>query len=101
MKHLIFDMMYSYFSKDPENTGEIKRLGSEHPQKAMRELGITYQHATPQSIADQWWFWNCENIPNNLPPFLYELTADPMECIGWGLNEEMAVAIRDYEKEVK
>ena len=42
----------------------------EHPQKVMKELEITYQHATPQIIRDQWWFWNCENIPEQLPPYL-------------------------------
>lgn len=69
-----------------------------HPQKAMVELGITYQHATPQSMGDQWWFWNCENSPDNLPPFLTVLELDPMEQIGFGLNLEKAEEIRDYKK---
>ncbi len=77
---------------------------TEHPQKLMKDLGITYQHATPQSIADQWWFWNCENIPDELPEYLEELTSypdnkplDPMEQIGWGLSKEDAEKIRDYK----
>ncbi len=45
---------------------EIKK----HPQVVMKDLGITYQHSTPQSVADQWWFWNCENLPDPLPPYL-------------------------------
>jgi hypothetical protein len=70
----------------------------EHPQVMMKKLGITYQHATPQSIGDQWWFWNCENIPDPLPPYLEVSNWDPMECIGWGLSKEDAENIRDYKK---
>lgn len=61
-----------------------------HPQVVMKELGITYQHATPQSIADQWWFWNCQNVPAVLPSFLKELTVKPHDAIGWGLSKEAA-----------
>lgn len=68
-----------------------------HPQIVMKELMITYQHATPQSIGDQWWFWNCENIPDNLPKFITELEIDPMQCIGFGLSKEAAEDIRDYK----
>jgi len=99
MKHLRFDILYSHLSRDKENTGEVKRLGALHPQKAMKELGITYQHTTPQSMGDQWWFWNCEGLPEVLPPFLSELDLDPMKCIGFGLNQEKAEAIRDYTSE--
>jgi len=69
----------------------------EHPVFVMKRLGITYQHATPQSIADQWWFWNCENIPDPLPPYLEVADWNPMECIGYGLSKEDAETIRDYE----
>jgi len=41
-----------------------------HAQVVMKELGITYQHSTPQSIGDQFWFWNCENIPEKLPDYI-------------------------------
>jgi len=76
-----------------------------HPQIVMASLGITYQHATPQSIGDQWWFWNCENLPDKLPGYLGELRQftgdkkmiDPMECIGFGLSKEVAEQIRDYK----
>jgi len=66
---------------------------SRHPQEVMKSLGIDYQHATPQSVADQWWFWNCKNVPDQLPAFLTELQVDPMQCIGFGLNEELAKSI--------
>lgn len=64
-----------------------------HPQKVMRELGITYQHSTPQSIGDQWWFWNCQGVPDELPKYLTDLVLDPMECIGYGLSKEDAEKI--------
>jgi hypothetical protein len=63
----------------------------------MKQLGITYQHATPQSIGDQWWFWNCENIPATLPGYLEEADWDPHEMIGWGLSQEDADKITAYK----
>lgn len=89
MKHLRFDCMYGMLKDQITPEG--------HPQEIMEKLNITYQHSTPQSIADQWWFWNCKNIPDPLPPYLDVLTADPMEMIGWGLSKEMAEEIRDYK----
>lgn len=41
-----------------------------HPQMVMKELGITYQYATSQSMCDQWWFLNCENLPKKMPSYL-------------------------------
>lgn len=64
-----------------------------HPQDVMKSLGITYQHATPQTMGDQWWFWNCEGDPDPLPGYLTELNINPMECIGYGLSKEMAEKI--------
>jgi hypothetical protein len=69
----------------------------DHPQTVMRELGITYQHATPQSMGDQWWFWNCEKLPDPLPPYLIKLDLDPIEQVGYGLDLTTANAIRDYK----
>ncbi len=69
----------------------------EHPQRMMKRLGITYQHSTPQSMGDQWWFWNCENVPDPLPDHTSILECnDPMEMVGWGLSKEDAEKIRDY-----
>lgn len=76
----------------------LKHKETRHAQAVMKELGITYQHATPQSMGDQWWFWNCENVPDDIPGFLTELELDPMECIGYGLSKEIAEKIRDYNK---
>lgn len=68
-----------------------------HPQKIMKDLGITYQNSTPQSLYDSWWFWNCENIPDVLPGCITELNVNPMECIGNGLSNISAESIRDYK----
>lgn len=78
MKHLTYHMLGAYLDCKEER----------HPQLVMKELGITYQHATPQSIADLWQFWNCENVPEKLPSFIEELDADPKEWIGFGLSKE-------------
>lgn len=69
---------------------------NEHPHQTMKRFGITYQYATPQSMGDQWWFWNCENVPESLPEHFSILDLNPMEQIGWGLSEEEAKKIRDY-----
>lgn len=58
-----------------------------HAQEVMRALGITYAKATPQSMADQWWFWNCENVPAELPAFLSRLDLKPHKAIGHGLSK--------------
>lgn len=47
----------------------------------MRDLGITYLHYTPHSVADQWWFWCCENVPERLPSYLTELGLAPADCL--------------------
>jgi hypothetical protein len=86
MKHLRYDIQRADMSGK-----------AEHPQIVMKGLGITYQHGTPQSIADQWWFWNCKNIPDPLPEYLSVLEVDPMRCIGLGLSQEEAESIRDYD----
>ena len=81
MSHLRFDL-YNY--------------SGTHPQIKMKELKIKYSHSTPQSMGDQWWFWNCENIPDPLPIFLSVADLNPMKCIGYGLSKQEAEEIRDY-----
>jgi hypothetical protein len=57
-----------------------------HAQDYMRSLGITYEHHTPQTISDSWWFWNCTNVPEPLPPALKIITITPSEAVGYGLS---------------
>jgi hypothetical protein len=54
-----------------------------HAQTVMRSLGIAWTDSTPQTMGDQWWFWNCTNVPEPLPPYLTKLDANPTD---WGVN---------------
>lgn len=83
--HLRYDLMTAMME------GEDR-----HAQKVMKALGITYQHSVPQSISDSWEFWNCENVPDELPKQLKLMTHDPMKRVGWGLSQKTAEEIRDY-----
>lgn len=84
MKNLRYDLIGAHMS------GEKR-----HAQEVMQKLGITYQHSTPQSISDTWWFWNCENVPEELPTFIVKLKTKPDEAVGHGLSEADAKAIKD------
>ncbi len=86
-KHLHFCMM----------TAGIECKENRHPQAVMRELGITYQHSVPQSMGNSWEFWNCENVPDNLPAYLTIRDWDPMKRIGWGLSLDDAKKITEYQ----
>lgn len=41
-----------------------------HAQVVMRELGIQYERAIPQSMYDAWEFRGCTNVPDPLPVYL-------------------------------
>ena len=71
---------YQSGNEDPEYTGL-------HAQEAMKKAGITYEKAVPQTMGDCWDFWNCANIPDNLPKCFTVTKRDPMEHVGWGLSE--------------
>lgn len=55
---------------------------SRHAQTVMTELGITYEYCTPQSLGNQFWFWRCTNLPEQLPRYLTPLDADPKHWCG-------------------
>jgi len=61
-----------------------------HPEKDMRELGITYKYGSGHPMHECWIFWGCDNVPDSLPYFLSNFDVDPMEYIGHGLSREMA-----------
>lgn len=71
-----------------------------HPQVVMKELGITYSHSTPQSMGDQWWFWNCIGLPVEVPKYLSQLNLDPMQQIGYGLSAQDAKEIADIASQL-
>ena len=68
-----------------------------HALIVMNELGIKYTHKTPQTMGEQWWFWNCENIPFPLPKFITTLDLDPIKQIGYGLSQSEAEEIKRLE----
>ena len=41
-----------------------------HAQIFMKQLGITYERASPQSLGECWWFYGCRNVPDPLPDAL-------------------------------
>lgn len=69
---------------------DMNCAGLKHPLQTMQELGITYQHATPQTMADQWWFWNCQGVPEQLPSYITVLKGNPHDFVGFGLSKEEA-----------
>lgn len=69
-----------------------------HAQIVMRDLGASWLLSTPKSIADQWWFWCREGLPEPLPSYLRELTIEPCEAVGYGLASDDAERI---EREAK
>lgn len=80
-------------------TAQIDCKEYRHAQEVMVDLGIEYQYSTPQSVGDQFWFWNCKNIPKELPEYLEILDIDPMDYIGFGLDQDEAEKIRDGMKD--
>lgn len=52
----------------------LKHNETRNAQIVMEELGITYETAIPQSLAEQWVFINCKNVPKKLPSYLKEKT---------------------------
>lgn len=59
-------LSYSYYQADMDGF-----VG--HAQKVFKVLGITYSHCVGQSIGDCFWFFNCKNIPDELPDCITEL----------------------------
>ena len=63
MRHLRYSCVGAFYA------GEER-----HPQTVMRALGITYEKAIPQSMGDQWWFFNCK--PRVSLHFIVEMKAN-------------------------
>lgn len=62
---------------------------TEHPQKLLRRLGVTYFKAVPQSLGECWWFFNCRSLPDPLPAALQVRDfGDLGRLVGFGLATE-------------
>lgn len=64
------------------------QCATKHPQQLMRDLGITYKLAVPQSMGGCWWFFGCENVPDYLPACLsLRDFGDLNQLVGFGLSQ--------------
>ena len=70
---------------------DMYKIPQKHPLQLMKNLGITYALAVPQSMGDCWQFYLPENVPKRLPKYLKLVEFAPMEQIGYGLSEENAL----------
>ena len=91
MKHLKYCLMTAGFDCS-ENR---------HAQVVMKELGITYKLAVPQSMADQWQFFCCENLPEELPKFLTEICKDNNFKNYSGISEDNLKMLKNSMKKEK
>ncbi len=66
------NLRYSYLGAG--DAGENR-----HAQVVMKELGITWRESIPQTIADQWWFLGCEDVPASLPAYVNEIDPETVE----------------------
>ena len=78
---------------------------TKHAQVFMKELGITYKHAVPQSMGDCWQFWCCE-VPDNieLPKRIKHKEVNPIKYAGFGLSDEKSMELADilgYDYQIK
>ena len=58
---------------DYDMTGALMAGEKRPPAIVMRELGIRYEDSLMQSLFDAVWYYNCTNIPENLPDYISEL----------------------------
>ena len=63
------NLRYDYVAAD--KFGEKR-----HAQEVFDGLGITYKKFIPQTIGDQIWFSDCQNIPENLPDYITVIDFD-------------------------
>lgn len=90
MKHLRFNV---------RDYVEIFGAEAKHPREVIRDAGITYTVAIPQTIAGEWWFFNCENVQPHVEGIISTLDIDDTrEYVGWGLSMEQANRIENYKK---
>lgn len=89
--HLRFDVTHYCHHCFSENINQL------HPYEVIKQLNIMFQLATPQTLGNQWWFWNCYNLPETLPVYMAELDITSREAIGQGINKEVALLIETFK----
>lgn len=68
-----------------------------HAQTLMKNLGITYQLAVPQSLYDCWLFFMCEYDPEKWDDSLTVINElDPFALVGHGLSYKDAENITKW-----
>jgi len=45
----------------------------QHARNVMHDLGIKFGRSIPQSVGDQYWFFDCEDLPEVLPDYIHKL----------------------------
>lgn len=82
---LRYDMQGAYYAGD-----------TEHPVYVMKDLGITYIKAVPQSIGDCWCFFVCDvPLDVELPSYIIPTKTNPAKWAGFGLSDEDAMELAD------
>lgn len=76
MIHLRYDIMGAHYYAGEER----------HPAVVLRELGITFEGAIPQSMGEQWWLFNCK-FDRELPEYITEMKADAWMVSNYKLPE--------------
>jgi hypothetical protein len=79
MKNVRIKLNYLAYAGDMRSAGQI-----------VRDLGLTYSLWVPQTLYDQIWLFNCDNLPDPFPPFISEITESPRSLIGYGLSAQDA-----------
>ena len=41
-----------------------------HPYNIIKDLGISFNSCEPCTIADCWFFYGCDDIPDEIPDFI-------------------------------
>lgn len=73
------DSVHLMFSEHAAEKAGIKGC----PRQVLKDLGITFSHSTRQTLYDQYWFWNCRNIPEKLPDYLRRFNPSPEVVKRW------------------
>ena len=83
MINIIYSMAVPYYDN-------LDYKWKEHPQKILKDNGITYSWAVCQPICDSWWFFNIKGVLNKLPKQLYKIHdfGDLNKLVGYGLAQD-------------